>query len=144
MPAAKRVDPFRNFNFLVEIDGLAVAGFSECSGLGAETDVIEYREGSDKQAVRKLPGLQRYPSIVLKRGISGDKSLWQWWKSVRDGQADRRNGSIVLLDAERTEVARWNFINGWPSKWEGPAFSAKANGVAIETLEIVHEGLEWV
>lgn len=143
MPAAKRVDPFRTFNFLVEIDGIAVAGFSECSGLGAETDVIEYREGSDQQGIRKLPGLQRYSSIVLKRGITGDKSFWQWWKSVRDGQADRRNGSIVLLDAERNEVARWNFFNGWPSKWEGPAFNAKANGVALETVEIVHEGLEW-
>jgi len=141
--AAAKVDPFRNFNFLVEIDGVAVAGFSECSGLGAETDVIEYRDGSDKQGIRKLPGLQRYPSIVLKRGITGDKSFWQWWKSARDGQADRRNGSIVLLDADRTEVARWNFLNGWPRKWEGPALNAKGNWVAIETVEIVHEGLEW-
>ena len=143
MAAAKRVDPFRNFNFLVEIDGVTVAGFSECSGLGAETDVIEYRDGSDKQGIRKLPGLQRYPSIVLKRGITGDKSFWQWWKSARDGQVDRRNGSIVLLDADRTEVARWNFLNGWPRKWEGPALNAKGNLVAIETVEIVHEGLEW-
>jgi phage tail-like protein len=144
MPTASRKDPYAGFNFLVEIDGVTAAGFSECSGLTTDTEVIEYREGNDKaNTVRKLPGITRYGPIVLKRGFTGDRSLWQWRLSVINGPIDRRNGSIVLLDETRNEVARWNFQNGWPAKWDGPSLRAKGNDVAIETLEIVHEGLEW-
>lgn len=142
MPASRRVDPYGAFRFLVEIDGIVAAGFSECSGLTAEIDIIEYREGGDPTTARKIPGLRKYTSIVLKRGLTNDKSLWNWFKNVLDGNVQRANGSIVLLDASGNEVARWNFHNGWPSKWEGPTLNAKANEVAIETLEISHEGFE--
>jgi phage tail-like protein len=143
MPTATRNDPYAGFNFRVEIDGITAAGFSECSGLTTETDVIEYREGTDAPlSVRKLPGLTRYSPIVLKRGLTADKSLWQWRQNIIQGTIDRRSGSIVLIDAAGNDVVRWNFQNGWPAKWEGPVLNAKANDVAIETLEIVHEGLE--
>src|SRR5215207_404089 len=141
MPAAQRDDPYKAFNFLVEIDGIARAAFSEVSGLETETAVIEYRVGGELNTVRKLPGLTKYGNLVLRRGVTQDAELWNWRKTVVDGNIDRRNGSIMLLDDARSEVVRWNFRNGWISKWEGPALNAKANEVAIETIEIAHEGL---
>ena len=140
---ANRVDPYAGFDFLVELDGITAAGFSECHGLDVEVEVIEYREGTDKvNSVRKLPGLVKYTNITLKRGFTADMSLWNWFKSVVNGQVQRTTGSIVLLDAARNEVARWNFVNAWPSKWEGPRLCAKTSEVAIETLVIEHEGLD--
>jgi phage tail-like protein len=143
MATSARQDPFGGYNFLIEIDGLPVARFTECLGVGSETDVIRYREGGDLH-VRLIPGLTKYPPITLKRGITTDRSLWEWRQRVVDGQVDRRSGSIILLDAERRPVARWNFFEGWPSKWYGPDLNAQSSEVAIETLEIVHERLEWV
>jgi phage tail-like protein len=143
MPNAARDDPHPAFNFLVQIDGVVVAGFEECSGLSSQTDVIEYREGGDRtRSARKIPGLTRWSPIVLRRGVSTHRELWQWRRAIVDGQLDRRAGAIVLLGHDRSEVARWVFREGWPSKWEGPHLRARSSEVAIETLEIVHEGLE--
>ena len=141
MPAPQRNDPYKAFNFLVEIDGIAHAVFSEVTGLESETAVIEYRAGGEN-VVRKLPGLTKFGNITLKRGITQDAELWNWRKSIVEGEIDRRNGSIILLDDQRTEVVRWHFREGWICKWEGPTLNAKANEVAIETIEIAHEGLE--
>jgi phage tail-like protein len=141
MAGPQRDDPYKAFNFLVQIDGVTRAGFSEVSGLDSETVVIEYRSGGEN-VVRKLPGLTKFGNIVLRRGVTQDDELWNWRQSVVDGNVDRRNGSVVLLDDQRTEVVRWNFRNGWPCKWEGPGLNAKTNEVAIETVEIAHEGLE--
>jgi phage tail-like protein len=138
----QRDDPYKTFNFRVEIDGVALAAFSEVSGLESETEVIEYRTGMERNIVRKLPGLTKHANIVLRRGVAQDAELWNWRKTVVDGQVDRRNGSIVLLDDDRSEVLRWNFVDGWISKWVGPTLNAKGNEVAIETIEIAHEGLE--
>jgi phage tail-like protein len=143
MPAPQRKDPYKAFNFLVEIDGVAVAAFSEVSGLESETAVIEYRTGSDG-TLRKLPGLTKFANLVLRRGITQDRDLWNWRQAVVTGDVQRRNGSVILLDDQRNEVVRWNFAAGWPCKWQGPALNAKNNEVAIETLEIAHEGLERV
>ena len=143
--AAPPVNPYASFNFLVEIDGVTRAGFSECSGLGIEVEVIEYREGADKpNAVRKLPGLSKYSTIVLKRGFTQDKSLWDWFKKVLDGNVQRASGAITLLDNAHNPVLRWVFREAWPSKWEGPTLNGKSKDVAIETLEIQHEGIELV
>jgi phage tail-like protein len=143
MPDGKRNDPLGQFNFLIEIDGVVKGGFSEASGLTTDTNMIEYREGAEQQGTtRKLPGLMKYNNIVLKRGWTKDKSLWAWRKKVIDGKTQRNSGSIVLLDEARNEALRWNFREGWPSKWEGPALNAKTSEVAVETLEIAHEGLE--
>jgi phage tail-like protein len=142
MAPPQRDDPYKAFNFLVEIGGIARAAFSEVSGLESETAVIEYRVGGESNRARKLPGLTKYANIVLRRGVTQDAELWNWRQSVVDGNIDRRNGSIILLDDDRTEVVRWNFFNGWISRWEGPALNAKANEVALETIEIAHERLE--
>ena len=147
MPTVFSEDPYAAFNFIVTIngildDGLAVrCGFKECSGLSAETEVILYRNGSEKTAFRKIPGLQTYSNIILKRGWTGDISLWNWRLDVINGQVKRSDGSIVMLDANRQEVTRFNFIRGWPVRWEGPSFDSTKNEIAIETLEIAHEGL---
>jgi phage tail-like protein len=138
---SSRNDPYSAFNFLVEIDGVTVAGFSECSGLSNETDAIEYREGKEDITVRKLPGLVKYSNITLKRGFTQSKELWQWRKQVLDGKTQRRSGTVTLLDEARKPALRWNFREGWPRKLDGPTLNAKTNEVAIETLEIIHEGL---
>jgi phage tail-like protein len=137
-----RNDPYSAFNFLVEIDGVTVAGFSECSGLTTETNITEYRNGNEDITVRKLPGLKKFNNISLKRGFTDSKELWEWRKKVMDGKTERQSGSILLLNEAREPALRWNFREGWPSKWEGPTFNAKNNEVAIETMEIAVEGLE--
>jgi phage tail-like protein len=139
---AARNDPYKNFNFLVEIDGIAQAGFSECTGLRLEVDVIEYREGAETSSVRKLPGRAKVGDITLKRGITTSKELHDWVESIRNGVANRKNGAIVLLDDERKPVVRWKFVNAFPRKWEGPNLDAKGADVAIETLTLCCEGLE--
>ena len=141
MAIAKRVDPYRGLNFLVEIDGITEAGFQEVEGLDSSTDAIEYREGSDPLHLRKLPGLTKHSAITLKRGITDSDKLWKWRQTVTTGKTERKNGSIILLDETGKEKIRWNFLNAWPSKWAGPALNATGNTVAIETLEITHEEL---
>ncbi len=143
MPTASRDDPYPSFNFLIEIDDVTKAGFSECSGLNIETDEILYRNGNEQAiTVRKLPGLVKYGDITFKRGFTPDKKLWEWRKKVVDGKVDRKSGSITLLNEARQTVLRWNFREAWPSKLEGPTFNAKNNEVAIETLVIKCEHLE--
>src|SRR5438093_12799048 len=135
----QRVDPFRNFNFLVEIDGIAQGSLTECSGLSATTEVIETREGGDNTTVHKLPGKTTYTDITLKWGLSAAKELWKWREQVIHGTVARKNGSIVVYDlANRTEVARWNFVNAWPSTWEGAAFNAKGTDIAVDNLGLSH------
>jgi phage tail-like protein len=125
----------------VEIDGITRAGFQECSGLDSTQDPIEYREGNEGLTVRKLPGLNTYSNIVLKWGIIDDTELWDWRQQVMEGNIERKNGSIVLLDDIGEEKARWNFREGWPTKWTGTTFNATGTDVAVETLEIAHEGV---
>lgn len=138
-------DPFGSFNFTVEIDGITSAAFSECTGLDTETDVIEYREGSEDITVRKLPGLKKHANVTLKRGFSTNSELFDWRKTVMDGVIERKNVSIVLYDETGvtggSERIRWNLQNAWPSKWVGAELKANANEIAIETLEICHEGI---
>jgi phage tail-like protein len=141
----RAVDPHRVFKFKVQIDGITKAGFREVSGLDAATDAVDYREG-DEIVIRKLAGLQKYSNITLKRGITDDQDIWKWRTMVMDGKIKdaRKNGQIIVLDDEGKEAAEWTFTNGWPTKWTGPTFNATANEVAIDTLEIAHEGLKRV
>ncbi len=142
MANGQRVDPYKGFRFRVEIDGVQQAGFSECSGLGSHVEVIEYREGGELATVRKLPGKASYPDISLKWGSTDSNELYDWHMAAVKGEIQRKNGSVVLLDDTGTEKVRWNFFNGWPSKWDGPSFNAKGNDVAIETLTISCERVE--
>jgi phage tail-like protein len=143
MATGDRIDPYRGYNFKLEIDGINRNGFRECSGLDATSDPIDYREGDEKVYTnRKLPGQTKYSNISLKMGKTDDKDLWEWRQKVIDGKTERKNGSIILMNESGEEKVRWNFVKGWPTKWVGPSFNATANEVAIETIEIVHEGIK--
>lgn len=147
MPPVKRADPYVGFNFEVIVkgvsdDGTAVRGsFSEVSGLDAEVKPIDYRNGSEDIRVRKLPGLKSFTPIKLVRGITGDTEFWGWIVEGMNGLVHRTDVSIVLLDENRNEVMRWNLVRAWPSKWTGPGLKAKDSEIAMETVEICHEGL---
>src|SRR5262245_5566733 len=138
--------PFTAFNFTVRIDGGIEGGFSECSGLNTESDVIEYRTGADDHTVKKLPGLKKFANIVLKRGFMKDDAVWSWRQMVLDGKTGenngRRTGSITLLGEDKKPVLEWSFYGAWPAKVEGPSLNAKNNEVAVETLELAIEKLE--
>ena len=140
----QRVDPYGNYNFLVEIDGIARAAFQEASGFDSSIDVVEHREGGENTTLRKLPAMTKYSNITLKWGATDDRQLYDWHRQWVDGDpaAQRKNGSIILLGRDRQEKARWNFERAWPAKWTGPSFNAEGNDVAIETLELAHEGLK--
>jgi len=143
MPANQRDDPYLNFNFRVEIDGIAIAGFSEADIGGGRIDVVVYREGTDTgSADRLLPGRVTYDPVVLRRGVTGEPALFRWWHEVVQGHVERRNVTIVLMDERRNDVERWVLRRAWPTKWTGPALNGRGNDVAIEELHLVHEGIE--
>ena len=134
--------PYRNFNFVVEIDGIASAAFAEVDVPDVTIDVVEYREGSDKTSgTRKLPGRVHYANVRLRRGVSANLDLYEWVDAVRGGSLVQRDVAIVLHDAEHTEVMRWHVYRAWPVKYTGPSLNAKGNDVAIEELELACEGL---
>jgi phage tail-like protein len=142
MATGVRNDPYRSFNFQLQIDGVPLGAFSEASGLTAEGDAVDYREGTDMQSnVRKLVGLRKYANIMLKRGYTQDKSLWLWYMAIVNGTPDRRNVTIVLMNEAHQPVLRWHAENAWVNKIEGPTFKAAGNEIAIESVELVHEGL---
>jgi len=136
MPTGQRVDPYKNFKFLVEIQGIVQAGFMECSGFGSNIEVIEYREGGETISVRKLPGKVSYPDITLKWGVTDSRELYDWHLQAVNGEVSRRSGSVILHDELGDEKVRWNFENAWPSKYDGPDFNAKGNDVSIDTLTL--------
>ena len=141
-------DPLVSFNFAIEVSGIISGYFTEASGLGSEHEVIEHKvmgEGG-QEIVKKIPGRLKWGDITLKRGISDSLDMWEWRKMVVDGKVEsaRRNGSITMYDQEGSEVARWNFERGWPSKVSGPSVNTTSNEVGIEELVITHEGTERV
>jgi phage tail-like protein len=137
-------DPFSSQRFQVEISGITVAQFREVGGLLSSIDVIEYRDGSEPNVTHKIPGRIRYENVTLKRGLTADMELYNWHLKILNGEIDRRSFSVILLDAAGNEVARWNFINAWPCKYSGPLLNAQSSEIAIETLEIAHEGMQRV
>jgi phage tail-like protein len=144
MATAARIDPYRNFNFRIEIDGITQAGFSEVTGFSASTDPIEYREGGFENTVHKLPGLTKYSNLTFKWGLTDSTELYDWYQDVVDGKIERKDGSIVLIDFEGKDQCRWDFNNAWPTKYDPVDFNAKGTDVAIETLELVTERLKRV
>ncbi len=136
------------YHFLLEIEGvikdtkIVVGGFKSVSGMDSETEVIEFKQGNDK-VVRKKPGRTTYANIVLERGYTTTDDLWEWRKNIEDGKIDRRSGSVIILDQDgTTEVARYNFYEGWPCKWEVPSMDSDSSAVAIEKIEIAVEKVE--
>jgi phage tail-like protein len=138
-------DLMTTFNFVLEIGGVQLASFRKCTGVEAETETIEYKEATKggKMIIRKVPGAMKWSDITLERRVDESKALWEWRKQVEEGDVDqaRRSGSIVILDSMQKEVARWDFDNGWPSKWTGAELDAGGNEVATEKIVITHEGL---
>lgn len=134
-------DPYGNYNFLVELDGISRGAFQECSGFDSTIDVIEHREGGQNTTLRKLPGMTKYSNITLKWGITDDTELYDWHLLTVQGEIERKNGSIVMLDRKGEEVVRWNFVRGWPTKWDGPDLNAEGTDVGVEMIEIAHEGV---
>ena len=143
MPPPSRRDPLKDYSFLVEIDGIASSTFSEVSGLSAGADVIEYRDGSDRTtSVRKLPGRIHYGDVTLERGLSSSRELFDWWMTVVNGNLQRRNVAVVLLDDARNEVMRWLLHDAWIARIEVGTLNASGNEVLIESVVLTHEGLE--
>jgi phage tail-like protein len=142
----ERKDPLRNFRFLVEIDGITQGSFSEATIPDSTQDPIEYREGDESPTARKIPGLIKYGNVTLKWGITDSMDLYNWRKLVEQGKTKdaRKNMAIILLDEEGNPAARWEFSQAWPNKYDAPDLNAKGTDIAIETLEIVHEGFKRV
>lgn len=141
-------DPLAGFHYAIEIQGAVTGFFTECAGLGSEHEIIEHKvvDTKGKEMIQKIPGRMKWENISLKRGITDNMDIWKWRKQVEDGKVNeaRKSGSIVMLDQNLSEVARWNFERGWPSKVSGPSLKSNANEIGIEDLTIVHEGLERV
>jgi phage tail-like protein len=133
--------------FLFKVDGVEIGAFTEVSGLAVEVQVEELQEGGQNHFVHKLPGRMKWPNIVLKRGVTKSDSLFEWFsKSSGDGfsatgnQLERLGGEVVLVDAARNPLRRWEFSEAFPIRWKGPSFAASSNEVAMEELEIAHHG----
>lgn len=141
-----RIDPYRNFRFKVVIDGIQSAAFSEATIPDSTTDPVDYREGTDEPHQFKLSGLTKFGNITLKKGISDNMDLYNWRKAIEQKGAlnNRKNLSLTVIDEEGNEKASWNVVAAWPTKYSSSGFSAKANEVMIETLELVHEGVTRV
>jgi phage tail-like protein len=152
---AIRIDPYRAFNFVValvdssstlttvatSVASIAMGGFSECAGLEMTLDVEEYREGGNNGVVLKFPSRIKWTNLRLKRGVTASDSLWLWHYAFVQGQVQRRDGIVALRDEEQIPVKVWSFRRGLPVKWTGPSMNAAQGQVAIEELEITHEGL---
>jgi phage tail-like protein len=138
-------DPLVGFSYGIEVGGTITGYFTECEGLGSTTAVVDHKVVTDdgKDLIKKIPGRLEWGDIVLTRGITANMDFWTWRKQVEDGKVAeaRKNGSIIMYDQTNTEVARWNFVNGWPSKLDGPSLSSEGNEVSVESLTIVHEGI---
>jgi phage tail-like protein len=139
---------FGSYHFLLEIQGVIgdnkviVGGFKSVSGMDSETEIIEFKQGNDL-IVRKKPGRTTYSNIVLERGYTASDDLWLWRKNIEDGKIDRRAGSVIILDQDgQTEVARYNFFEGWPCKWEAPQMDSDSSSMAIEKIELAIEKVE--
>lgn len=150
-----RQDPVLGCNFVVTLTDssslltialsamrqASVAGFSECTGLESGFQVEEYREGGDNGVTRKFPSRAASGNLKLRRGVVAADDLWQWHLSFIEGRGKRRDGTVVLQDSRQRPVRVWHFIRAMPVKWSGPGLHAAQGQVAIEELEIAHEGI---
>ena len=136
--------PHGKFRYKVEIDGLDAGGFSEVTGFDASIDVMEYREGDMVQTPMKIPGLKKYVNITLRQGLADSMVLYEWIAEGVNGAVNRKTITITLLDEEEAPAASWQVINAWPMRYTAPDFNATSSEIAIETLEIAHEGMTRV
>lgn len=139
-------DPHVVHHFALEVQGIVQGTFTECSGLETSNEIIEHREvdNTGKQKITKLAGMLKVNDITLKRGMSGDTYFYDWRQQVVDGQINvaRKDGSIILQDSMDQEIARINFVRGWPSKYKSSDFKSTDNSVAIEELTLAVEDIK--
>ena len=139
-------DPLTGFTFRLEMEGKVGGFFTEVNGLGSENDVIEQKVVDEKghDLVQKIPGRLKWGDVTLKRGITEDMKIWQWRQKVIDGKVKdaRTNCSIIMCDRNYEDVARWDFVNAWPSKVTGPNLKSDSNELGIEEMVLVHEGIK--
>ncbi|MDE7367746.1 MAG: phage tail protein [Lachnospiraceae bacterium] len=133
--------PHGKFRYTVELEGLELGGFSEVSGFDASIDVIEYREGDKVQTPMKIPGLKKYGNITLKQGVADKDALYKWMETGFEKDVNRQTVTITLLDINGEPAASWQVINAWPTKYTAPDFNATSSEIAVETLELAHEGM---
>lgn len=144
MSIAQRRDPYLGINFEFEVTGLVVGSFSEVSGLGAETELEEIKEGGVNDFVHRLPKSTRYGNLILKKGMTDSLTLYNWYRDVVNGKIERKEASVILVDSQKQQLKRWTFKNAFPIKWAGPDLKADSNSIAIESVEIIHQGLVWL
>jgi len=134
--------PLSAYHFIVDW-GSSSAGFTEVSGLSIENEVIEYREGNSPSSnFIKMPGLQKFSNIILKRGkIKGNNDFFNWINTIKNNTVERRNIVISMLDENHAPIRVWKVKNAWPCKFVSSDLKADGNEAAIETLELTHEGL---
>jgi phage tail-like protein len=145
MPSAidnEREDPLVGFHFALDVQGVIQGYFTECSGIGSETEIAEQKVVKGGiQVVLKVPGRLKWGDITLKRGLTSSMDLWKWRKMIEDGdvKSARKNGSIIMFDQLLKPVAQWDFKNAWPSKISGPTPKSDGNDISLEEITIVHE-----
>jgi phage tail-like protein len=140
-------DPLVSFQYKIDVGGTITGYFTECSGLGSETELVEHKiQEGGVDIIQMLPGRLKWEQIKLKRGITDSLDFWGWRKMVEDGHMSgaRMNGSIFMLDQEGQEIAQWDFELGWPVKVSGPDLKADSNAFGVEEISIVHEGIKRV
>ncbi|PWB50742.1 MAG: phage tail protein [Candidatus Methanoperedenaceae archaeon] len=136
----RKDDPYKTFNYIVEIEGITVGGFSEVSGMRIETETYPIKEGGLNSFIHMLPKSSKFSDITLKRGIT-DRILYDWYMDVVYGIIKRKSGSIILQDIGKVEQRTWYFFEAFPIKWEGSTLGASTSSVATETLVLTHHGL---
>ncbi len=138
MAASK--DPGLAIRYEVKVDGVDLGAFTECDGLAGEYEVLEYPEGGNNTFVHRLPGRMKHTNVTLKRPIDAESGkLAAWFSSLRDA-VSRKTASITVYDGNKKKIAGWSLVGVWPAKYSGPKLSSTDEGVAIETLELVHDG----
>jgi phage tail-like protein len=136
-------DPYRSYNFKLEVQGVTQGHFAECSNLGIRVQAIAYREAGNQQVVHRIPGRVEYADVQLRYGLTTSRDLWNWFMNAATGAVERKNVSVILLDSSGVnEVVRWNLNRAWPREWNGAPLDARGQEIAIETVTLVFETLE--
>jgi phage tail-like protein len=137
-----RPDPSGGFSFRVEIDGIAIASFSEVEGVNVSVDIFEYREGTDQLKPQLVPGVAHFGPVILRKGItSPNKELWEWMEMTLDGSVSRRHMSIILMNPSRTDIMRVNLADAWPSGWSLGRLDGLNKEPVLEELVIQYEDI---
>jgi phage tail-like protein len=141
VPNRREFDHLFNGRFKIEIEGVTQGAFTECGGIEAHVDVVQFNDGSDLRT-RKRPGRPGVSNIVLKRGVVNTTELWDWFKAVLEGKVERKAGSVIVCDDAGGEIYRYNFFEAWPCRWKSLELRADKPGSLVEELEIVVEAVE--